>query len=84
MGVSARVITVLRESDHKSRYSVNECRISRDGKTWRADWTDGTLRMELLKDKLVAAGADPVLVDEFRDAVSNESFQDGVEAGQGS
>lgn len=52
-----------------------------NGKSWRSDWTDGTLKLEQLQDRLIASGADSDLVQEFREAVSNESFQDGIEAG---
>ena len=81
---SVRVITVVKESDHKSRYSTNRCQLTVNGNSGFANWTDGNLKLEQLQDRLIASGADPDLVCEFRECVSNESFQDGVEAGQGS
>jgi hypothetical protein len=85
---SVRVITIVKESDHKSRYSTNECQVTVDDKggrnQCRAHFRDGTLKLEQLQDRLIASGADPDLVCEFRDAVSEESFQNGIEAGQGS
>ncbi len=63
-----RVITVVRESDNSSRNSLNECLIAVGSASWRVDWTDDTLKMERLQDKLIDSGADPDLVREFRKA----------------
>ena len=83
--MKTRVITVLKESDHSSsRYSLNECQVTVDGKSWRTDWTDGNLLLEQLQDRLIASGAAPDVVAQFREAVSSEAFQDGIEAGEGS
>lgn len=79
--MSGRVIRVLKESDHKSCYSTNSCQVTVGGKSWRADWTDGTLKMEQLQDRLIAAGADSELVAEFREAVAHESYRDGQDTG---
>jgi len=77
-----RVITVIQASDRKGRYALNVCQVTVGDKSWRVDWTDGTLKMEQLQDKLIAEGANPNTVQEFRQAVYNEAYEDGLESGQ--
>jgi hypothetical protein len=76
---NSRTITIIKESDHKSRFSTNHCQITRNGKVSTIHLTDERLKIELLKNKLIASGADEELVDEFQELVSNYSYQDGID-----
>jgi hypothetical protein len=80
--MSARVITVLQKAEGGSRYALNVCQVTRDGNSWRADWTDEQLKIEQLQDQLIAAGADEDLVEEFRQAIFEHTYQDGVDTGR--
>ena len=51
-----RVITVVKESDHKGRFALNECLVKEGSISWTAYWSDETLKMEQLQDKLIAEG----------------------------
>jgi hypothetical protein len=72
-----RVITVVKESDHKGRFALNECLVTKGSISWTAYWSDETLKMEQLQDKLIAEGANPNTVEEFRQVVYNEAYESG-------
>ena len=72
-----RVITVVKESDHKNRFSLNECLVTKGSISWTAYWSDPTLKIEQLQDKLIAEGVNPTTVEEFRQVVSDEAYESG-------
>jgi len=78
-----RTITVIRESDHKSRYSTNKVQLDYGDKVIVVWWSDSTLKIEQLRDRLISLGANSILIDEFRELVSTESYFDGIDAAQG-
>jgi len=77
-----RVITVTQASDRKGRYALNVCQVTVGDKSWRVDWTDNTLKMEQLQDKLIAEGANPATVQAFRDIIHEEAYEDGLTSAQ--
>lgn len=72
-----RKITILQKSDTDKWYACNLVQIEQDGKVWTAHWSNDQLKIEQMRDRLIAAGADETLVDEFRDAVREEAYNDG-------
>jgi hypothetical protein len=74
-----RVITVVKESDHNGRFALNECLVTEGSISRTAYWSDGTLKVEQMQDKLIAEGANPATVEEFRQVVYDYGYENGME-----